>query len=86
LTNSASTLAAAHEGPIDALVTDLQMPGMSGHALAARLTQSRPTLRVLVLSGNPAAQGTAGGSAWPLLRKPFTAQALLARVRQVLDS
>lgn len=83
---AAVALTSVHEGPIDALLTDLQMPGMNGHALAARLTRDLSALRVLVLTGNPAARGQTGSSAWPLLRKPFTAEQLLARVRQVLDS
>ncbi|MBA1272470.1 response regulator [Stutzerimonas azotifigens] len=39
--------------PIDALVTDLAMPGMDGRALVQRLRERRPQLPVLVVSGYP---------------------------------
>ena len=38
---------------IDALVTDVQMPGLDGISLAKRLSVSRPGLRVLLMSGYP---------------------------------
>ncbi len=74
---------------IDLLVTDVVMPGMGGPALAERLVDSRPDLRVLYISGyaEEAIQrhGTlpAGGA---LLEKPFTADELTIRVREVLSA
>jgi two-component system cell cycle sensor histidine kinase/response regulator CckA len=44
-------LAEAHPGPIDALISDVVMPGMRGPQLAAKLTAARPELRVLLVSG-----------------------------------
>jgi PAS domain S-box-containing protein len=45
-------MAAAEEGtPIDAVVTDLVMPGGGGHALLTHIRETRPTLPVLVVSG-----------------------------------
>jgi two-component system cell cycle sensor histidine kinase/response regulator CckA len=68
---------------VDVLVTDIVMPGQDGVALATRLTRSRPSLRVVYMSGYPqshlAAAGTLpGGNAF--VDKPFTANALLAAV------
>src|ERR1700744_3464637 len=40
-------------GPIDLLLTDLVMPGMSGHELAGRLSERLPALKVLFTSGYP---------------------------------
>ena len=75
----ALALAASHE--LDALVTDIVMPGMSGLQLADRLAP----LRVLFISGysSEAAGGLPAGSAF--LEKPFDHGALLAEVRALLD-
>ncbi len=44
-------MAAKQEGPIDLLLTDVVMPGMSGRQLADRLKQKLPVLKVLFVSG-----------------------------------
>ncbi len=74
--------AAAHDGPIDLLVSDVVLPGMSGRDLAILLRAARPDLRVLLMSGYPA-DATVGET--PFLPKPFSPSALAARVRDVLD-
>jgi two-component system, cell cycle sensor histidine kinase and response regulator CckA len=47
----ALALATSHDGPLDVLLTDLVMPGISGRALAERLTDARPELAVVYMSG-----------------------------------
>jgi CheY-like chemotaxis protein len=70
-------------------VTDVVMPGMGGLALAERLVGLQPGLRVLYISGYAEEairrQGElpAGGV---LLEKPFTADELARRVREVLSA
>jgi len=85
----AAGLADRFDGPIHLLLTDVVMPGPSGADLATDLRKSRPGLRVIFISGHvPEAlpkQGLLTGST-PLLSKPFTAEALAARVRSVLDA
>ena len=78
----ALVLAARHGESIDALVTDIVMPGMSGLELAERLQP----LRALFISGYSAeaAVGLPPGSAF--LEKPFDHGALLAQVRALLDA
>jgi two-component system cell cycle sensor histidine kinase/response regulator CckA len=77
------------ERPIDLLVTDVVMPGMSGRELAELLTLSRPTTRVLFMSGYTEEaivhRDTLGGEA-EFLGKPFTPQELAHKVRYVLES
>jgi signal transduction histidine kinase/ActR/RegA family two-component response regulator len=78
-----------HAGPIDLLVTDVVMPGMSGPGLHERLTVTRPGLRVLFVSGYPADtfahQGILAAD-FLFVQKPFTAPSLGLRVRETLDA
>jgi len=76
------------EGSIHLLLTDVVMPGLSGPELARRLAPERPEMKVLFISGYAVdALGQYGvldpGTAF--LEKPFTAEALTAKVREVLD-
>jgi CheY-like chemotaxis protein len=81
--------AAGHEGRIDLLLTDVMMPGMLGTDLAAEMRAVSPGLRVLFISGHVeylAAGGGDDGRFEPLLRKPFSIEAFLSKVREVLDA
>ena len=78
-----------HGGTIHLLVTDVVMPGLSGRELADRLTSRRPGIRVLYMSGYPGDAVVQHG-ALPLgsafLQKPFSADGLARKVRDVLDA
>jgi signal transduction histidine kinase len=71
---------------VDLLLADVMLSGMDGGQLAQRLRRQRPDLRVLFMSGyaDPNAKlALPIGS--PMLEKPFTAHALLSRVRETLS-
>jgi CheY-like chemotaxis protein len=81
--------AAAAAEVFDLLLTDVVMPATSGPELARRLRESRPGLRVLYMSGfadHPAIQQAPGSADGEMLRKPFTVEEILARVRAALDA
>jgi len=80
-------VAESFEGKIDILITDVAMPGMSGHELAKRVAASRPGIKILFLSGYTEDAIIHEGVLDPgtaFLQKPFTLQALARKVREVL--
>jgi len=82
---SALALVQSHVGPIDLVLTDVVMRGMSGPDLVAKLTAVRPTTKVVFMSGYTGeliAQHEDVNQGIPLLEKPFTRTALL----NILDS
>jgi CheY-like chemotaxis protein len=77
-----------HPGPVHLLVTDVVMPGDNGRAVADRLRQSRPGLRVLYVSGytdDTVVHHGVQQAGVEFLQKPFTPSVLAQRVRAVLD-
>jgi two-component system, cell cycle sensor histidine kinase and response regulator CckA len=70
--------------PIDLLVADVQMPGMTGPDLAKEIRRSHPSLRVLLISGYT--QGILIlDEGWHFLKKPFMPDAIVAMVRDILS-
>jgi PAS domain S-box-containing protein len=82
-------LSERHRAPIQLMVTDVVMPQMSGRELAQRLARTRPNMRVLFMSGYTDNAIVRHGVLEPgtaFLSKPFTPDALAAKVREVLDA
>ena len=75
---------------VDAMVTDLAMPGMDGITLIRAVQERRHGLPVVLLTGNAggdaalALSGAVSGT-FSLLRKPVTGTVLASRVRALLD-
>jgi signal transduction histidine kinase/ActR/RegA family two-component response regulator len=85
----AIALAENRGNAIQLLLSDVVMPGFSGLELAEELINTRPQLRVLMMSGysdeafGKEAELPKGSS---FLAKPFTRDKLLAKVREALDA
>jgi two-component system cell cycle sensor histidine kinase/response regulator CckA len=71
---------------IHLLLSDVMMPGMAGPALAKRLQQRRPQMRVILMSGFTDGAVLLLNHGWHFIEKPFQANALLNRVNDVLHS
>lgn len=81
-----AALAAVAQGPLDLAIVDLGLPGgMSGLRFAERLGDLRPRTAVLFISGHAEPIELRGAPA-AALAKPFTMQALLTRVAELLGS
>jgi two-component system cell cycle sensor histidine kinase/response regulator CckA len=81
-------VAAAFREPIDLLLTDLVMPGMDGRMLASKLLETRPTTKVLYMSGYSEHAAVKSAAIDPndrLIEKPFTAITLSHAVRETLE-
>lgn len=73
--------------PIDLLLTDVGLPGMDGRELADAARGARPALPVLFLTGytpHSLALGDFLGAGMDMMTKPYDAEALLARVAQMV--
>jgi two-component system cell cycle sensor histidine kinase/response regulator CckA len=82
-------IAGEHSGPLPIMITDVVMPGFSGPVLAQRLVAVRPETRVLYTSGYAEDEFDQHGAPGPdsaFLEKPFTRDALVRKVRELLDS
>jgi CheY-like chemotaxis protein len=77
-------IAHEHPDPIALLVSNVQMPGMTGPDLARELRRTRPNLRVMLMSPDP--QGLLMlDTGWNFLQKPFPLSAILDKVNQILN-
>ncbi len=78
----------AHDGRIDAMLTDFVMPGLNGRELSLKLAVTRPEMRTIFMSGYTdgvaPAQGPSGRPA-VFVSKPFVPDALATTVRAALD-
>ena len=74
--------------PVDLVVSDIVMPGMGGQELARAVNERFPQARVLFTSGFTDDEVVRRGLmeiGQPFLEKPWSADQLLRRVRELLD-
>jgi DNA-binding NtrC family response regulator len=87
--DEALLISARHAGIIHLLLTDVVMPRMSGRALAQTLLKTRPTTKVLYMSGyadNALVHHGVVDEGTHFIGKPFTATDIVHKIRMVLDS
>lgn len=87
--NDALSKALAYDGKIDLLLTDMMMPGKGGLELAAEIKETRPYLKVMLMSGySPSIYPKDGPPTllYPFIAKPFRLLELSKMVRSVLDA
>jgi PAS domain S-box-containing protein len=77
-----------HEGAISLLISDIVMPKLNGRGLVEHVRKARPRTNVLVISGYADDAVLSHGISLDsscFLQKPFTFQALGAKIRAILD-
>lgn len=77
-------IAGEHKPPIHLLMTDQVMPKMTGVELAERFLKLHPEAKVLILSGY-SNEGATLPPGYAFLEKPFTAESLTRKVRELLE-
>ena len=84
----ALSVLASHDGPVRLLLSDVVMPEMNGRELYATIAKDHPAMKVLYMSGyteNVIAHHGVLDAGVQFIQKPFTLQALAAKVREMLD-
>ena len=77
-----------YQGPIHLMIADVMMPGINGRELAEMLAPSRPTMKVIYVSGYPeevVREKLNPPEMMTFLQKPFRADNLLRKVRETLQ-
>ena len=85
----AVAIARSTSAPIDLLVTDVIMPGMTGPDLAQELCSLRPNLRVVYMSGYPSdspVHRKIGDKSGTYLQKPFSFHLLSKKLEALLGN
>ncbi len=82
--NEALKKACEFDGIIHLLLSDVDMPGMTGIELAIQLNKERPNTKILLISGLPTGMLVLNNG-WSFLPKPFMPEMLRDRIRDCLS-
>ncbi len=83
---AALKLAAETTEVIDLLLSDVDMPEMSGPDLGEALKKSRPDMHVMLMSGGDNGNLLVLNYGWAYIQKPFVAVKLVQMIKHVLHS
>ena len=73
-------------GRIDLLLSDVDMPLMSGPDLGQSLKKARPDMHVMLMSGGGNGNLLVLNYGWAFIKKPFVAEKLVEMITEVLHS
>jgi len=73
-------------GRIDLLLSDVDMPNLSGPDLGIAMKKTRPDLRVMLMSGGPDGNLLVLNYGWAFIKKPFLPVKLVEMILEVLHS
>jgi hypothetical protein len=79
-------LANRTDGRIDLLLSDVDMPLMSGPDLGLMLKKTRPDLHVMLMSGGENGNLLVLNYGWAFIQKPFVSAKLVRMITEVLHS
>lgn len=79
-------LAAETNQTIDMLLTDVEMPQMSGPDLRETLKKARPAMHVMLMSGGSSGNLLVPNYGWAYIQKPLVRAKLIEMVKDVLHS
>jgi two-component system cell cycle sensor histidine kinase/response regulator CckA len=83
---SAVKLASNYAEKINLLLSDIEMPGMTGPQLGIDLKKSRPDMHVMLMSGLLGGDLLVLNYGWAFIQKPFLVKKLVEMVSAVLDN
>jgi DNA-binding NtrC family response regulator len=71
---------------IDLLLSDVEMPNMSGPDLGEAMKKTRPDMHVMLMSGGPDGNLLVLNYGWAYIQKPFVAVKLIEMIGDVLHT
>jgi DNA-binding NtrC family response regulator len=83
---NAIKVAAETKETIDLLLSDVEMPHLSGPDLGEALKKTRPNMHVMLMSGGPSGNLLVLNYGWAFVQKPFVATKLVQMITDVLNS
>ena len=83
---AALRLAGETKQPIDLLLSDVEMPGMSGPDLGEAMKKERPDIHVMLMSGGANGNLLVLNYGWAYIQKPFVRVKLIQMIMAVLHS
>lgn len=79
----AFNISQTHAGKIDLLITNVNMPEMSGHELASKIKETGPDIRIIMVSSDKE-ENFPSQAAHAAFVKPVDQERLINKVRELL--